>query len=197
MQTVRNDLLSVFTRTVQLLSNISFPLPSSNLTAPTRNGGKVVRGRLVFLEKFADWLKKPKNRKRAFLVVWLVLVFLLFILTAGLIFGSHRVAGGYRPGIAISTFLWAFFFGVWILFALPAKAITALFGGLAATGINELGSSTGLISRANKWVTDIATQVGMTVGQPDTSTDYFIAAMVWLFFGVLIITSLPAFFRDK
>jgi hypothetical protein len=193
MKSVRDDFLSFFATKAETLSDLSVPISSGILASAYGHSGKPMK----FLKPIAEWLKKPKNRKRALLALWAFTVFVLFILTAAAIFGSPRISSSYKPGISIATFFWAFFFGIWVLFVFPAKLVTTLFGGLGGIGITELGTSAGLIAKANKSITDIATQIGLILGDPDVPTHHFISAMVWLFFGVLLITCLPAFFRDK
>jgi hypothetical protein len=202
MKSVRDNFLSFFINIAESLSDlrtsISIRGAGGNFAGLKSIPIEIDLAKIgKFFKPIAAWLKKPDNRTQALLALWVFLVFVLFIFTATSIFGLRYLTASYKPGIAISTFAWAFFLGICILFFLPSKIITTIFGGLAGIGINELGTDAGLITKANKALTQIANQIGIIVNGSDKSTDPFITGMVWLFFGVLLITSLPAFFRDK
>src|SRR6266851_2716116 len=192
MKSVRDDFLFLFASTADALGEVTTPAGALGLQV----AGPGLKP-MAFLKSVATWLRKSENRQKALCALWVFLVFVLFLLTGTVIFGSHWLTPSYKPGISIATFVWAFFSGIWVLFFFPAKLVTTIFGGLGGIGITELGTGSGLIAKANTSITGIATQIGLIVGNPDVSTQHFITWMVWLFFLVLLITCLPAFFRDK
>lgn len=202
MKSFRDEFYLFFESLFERLSELDISIPvslSTGLAAvamPERvKFSDTIVGR--FFKSIVTWAKKPENRTNALLLLWVVLVFVLFILTAILVFGLFQLTSSYKPGISIATFFWAFSLGICVLFLLPPKLITTIFGGLAGIGISELGADTGLIAKANKALTQIANQIGVIVSGSGKTTDPFITWMVWLFFAVLLITCLPAFFRDK
>src|SRR6266851_963171 len=166
MKSVRDDFLFLFASTADALGEVTTPAGALGLQV----AGPGLKP-MAFLKSVATWLRKSENRQKALCALWVFLVFVLFLLTGTVIFGSHWLTPSYKPGISIATFVWAFFFGIWVLFFFPAKLVTTIFGGLGG--------------------------IGLIVGNPDVSTQHFITWMVWLFFLVLLITCLPAFFRDK
>lgn len=136
---------------------------------------------------------RPPNPKK----LWLVLVVALLLLTALFVYGSFLLWASYKPGIGASVLLWGVLIGGYILFFMPQKLITTIFGGLGGIGISELGTSNGLISKANKAITDMANQIGIIVNGPNAEGDPFIKWMVGLFVFVVFVLCIPAFLRDE
>jgi hypothetical protein len=147
--------------------------------------------------KVLQWGADPKNRTTLWLILWLVLLLILTIITAALVFGLSALTSSYRPGIAGSTALWAFSLAACALFFLPPKIITTMFGSLLGISVNEIGTASGLITKANEVITSLATQIGGVISGRDHPTDPFVGWMLWIFVIIFSLVCLPAFFRER
>jgi len=159
------------------------------------------------LQRLLRWATDPGNRRQVFLGMWVVMVTLLLGFTAILLLLFH---GDLR--LHIVTIAWALFFGIAVLFFMPSKAVTALFGGILGIGASKLGTGASLLSKANEVVKAI-TKVFIDSIQPSIDSlrvstadsarvvltggnSHLVQLLVWEFFIVLILMCLPAFWRD-
>jgi hypothetical protein len=111
-----------------------------------------------------SWVMDPKNRTKVKTILWIGAVFLLLILTIIFILMSYFFTASYKFGIAAATVLWAILFGIFILFILPSKLVTTVFGGFLGIGASEWSTADGLITKADESITKIAHQVSSMVG---------------------------------
>jgi len=138
--------------------------------------------------------KKKENRSFLWRFIWIGVVVFSLMLTAISLLSCHLIFGTWLPGIFIATILWAAVFGIGILFFLPSRFVTATFGSLLAISANQICSGAGLISEADKALTDIAVQIGIIAGVE--ATDPTIHLLLWVFVTVLTLICLPAFFSE-
>jgi len=157
----------------------------------------VQRTGIALIQNLVEQAKQPRNRAKALLVLWVLAIFLLLVVTAISIYGLYRFTFSYKPGVVVSTILWAFFFGACALFFLPSRLITTLFGSILGISVNEVGTASGLLTKANETITGIANQMNVIVNGQDHSTDPFISWMIWIFVIILALICLPAFFSKQ
>jgi hypothetical protein len=97
-----------------------------------------------------NWVMDPQNRTIVKTILWIGAVFLLLILTVTFILTSYFFTASYKFGIAAATVLWAILFGIFILFILPSKLVTTVFGGFLGIGASEWSTADGLITKADE-----------------------------------------------
>jgi len=189
--------------TIKLSELFDAPFDNSSVTTETETAKK--RKKVIKktnnswkyrLKKFADFIGEEKNLSKALAILWIISIVALLIITAILLFSSKLVFSKYEPGIIVADFFWAVFFGACILIFLAPKVITAVFGSFLGTSLSEVGTASGLVTKANEAITKIAKEVGTTIGSQN-STDPFIALAIWLFVLVVSLLCLPAFFRQE
>lgn len=155
-----------------------------------------------YLKKFAKFIGKPENSSRALRILWIISVVALLMITAILLLISKAVFASYNHGIILADIFWAIFFGGCILLFLDPKVITAAFGSFLGTSLSEVGTASGLITKANQAITNIATEIGamgdVTSSQTNQpATDPFVAQALWIFVIIVTLLCLPAFFRKS
>jgi hypothetical protein len=122
-------------------------------------------------------------------VIWLVVVFLLIVVTVVL-------TQVFKPpwGIPLSVALWAFAIGGLVDFLVPSKAVTAIAGGLVGLGADDkIGTAGSILTKVADMVTEVSKVLGTIV---TTETPDQIKVLVWLFGSVLFVTSLYGFFKN-
>jgi hypothetical protein len=149
------------------------------------------------LKKIGLWLVDASNRRNALLTVWAAFVVLSIAFTALAVWLSGRFFHNAHFGVSISVIWWALFTGLAILFLLPAKAVTALFGGLIGISASETLSGNGLITRANDAIRSIAVSLKDFLADAGDYDDHFIRLMVKLFLVIVLVICLPAFFSGN
>jgi hypothetical protein len=192
MKSVKDD----FVRGAQTIVRAAARLPLGDglvtpLIAGSGNSGN-------FLERLYELAKKPENRTSLLLIVWVIMVALLLIITAILVLIVFPLTStNPKPGIFISAILWAFFFGVAMLFFLPSKLVTSVFGGLFGISICETTTASGLITSANQSITGIANAISPVLANTGAGSTIFIGHVIWSFLVVMAVLCLPAFFRKE
>ncbi len=148
--------------------------------------------------RFLEYVMSPEDiEPRLARIVWITAIIILIIFTAILVFGFGFLLGFHKTGITITVLLWALFLGGTALMFLSQKMITTVFGSLLGIGTSDIGTGAGLITAVNKQVTDISVQLHFLASDSPTIPDSFVTGMVWLFFTVVFLLCLPAFFIDK
>ena len=148
------------------------------------------------IRALVDLARRPENRQKALFALWVISVLFLLIVTSSLIFIVFYFASSNKPGIFLSAIVWSFFFGICVLFFLPSKAVTTLFGSLLGISVNEASTATGLLTKSNEAITNLANQIGIIIKGQGQTTDPFIGWVIWIFILILALICLPAFFRD-
>jgi hypothetical protein len=195
MRTFQNEFLAFAESTTSKLSELfesssgesdsleSDQLPKSTSTLQTT------------LKRFSKFLKKPENRNKALGVLWIITIIILLVVTLGIAFLSKWMLSDYRPGILIADLLWALFFGACILLFLAPKVVTAVFGSFLGTSLSEVGTASGLLTKANESISSLARELQIITNQ--NNADPFIAQVIWLFVAVVTLLCLPSFFRKE
>ena len=190
MKSVQDD----FVRGSQALTRAAMGLP---------RGGAVVTATASdsdnFRKSLHEYTKGPENRTNLLLIVWGIMVALLLIITAILVFIIFPITSANpKPGVLIAAILWGFFFGICVLFFLPPKLVTTVFGGLFGVSVSEATTATGLITSTNQAITSIATQINIVLTNSSTGEPSpFIGQVIWVFVIVMALVCLPAFFRKE
>jgi hypothetical protein len=130
------------------------------------------------------------------ILAWFIAVIVIFVLSIVLIFTSWFLLSNMKVGIAVSTFLWAVLFGWLFTFVLPAKVVSATFGALFGSGAQDAVTGEGIISAIQGHTGTALKAIGTLSVDALNNEQGFIAAMVWMFFGVIALLCLPSFFRD-
>ena len=147
-------------------------------------------------QSFGAYIKTPEGRRAMAKVLWIAAVLGALIISFLALVLSKWVAGNYRSGAVVVTVMWSVLIGTTALLFLSSKAITAVFGGLVGLSVGEAGSATGLISRVNRHVTELALQLSTAANSSATQPDNLIAMLVWISIVIVGVLCLPAFFRD-
>ena len=129
---------------------------------------------------------------------WFTLVIVATLLTSIALCISHFLLGGTRSGLICSVVVWGLMTGGFVIFFAPAKLVTAVVG--AIVGASTLSASSGFsgivsivdgIAQAMTVALSRLEPVGLSgVEQP------FVAALVWIYCGIVLLLCLPAFFAD-
>ncbi len=95
-----------------------------------------------------------------------------------------------------TTIVWGLFFGSSILFLLPGNLVITFFGFILGIGGSEIDSGAGLISSVRLGVSEIAAQIVDLAAELGGEPDQHLKLMVWVFFVLVFVLCLPAFFRS-
>lgn len=189
MQNVRNLFINQFVSWIE-------PSAQTSLSKLGRLKGPGSPESEALRKKLKDWATDVRNRRTVLLMLWVILVFLLTSMTAIGMLVSHWMFRNYRFGIILSVVLWAFTFGIAVLFFLSAKTVTTVFGGLLGVSVDSATSGAGLLDKANQMVLSVSQQLATSFGINTVRNGGLVRDSVWLFVIILMVTCLPAFFSD-
>ena len=139
------------------------------------------------------WIKDEGNSTKVKLLGWFFSVIICITLTGLFLLVSNMMTSNYRLGVVSATIIWALLFGFVMLFILPSKAVTTIFGTMVGIGVGEIKSGANLLASVNKAVIGIAKEIGIMTG---TGTDPFIQMVVLIFVGIVFVLCFPSFFMD-
>lgn len=142
------------------------------------------------------WLLAQENRRKALLLVWVFFVIISVIVTAGSLGVSQLICKSSHPGIWFAVGWWALFVGLVVLFFLPSKVVTSLFGGLIGIGASETLSGNGLISRLDGSIQSIAINLKGFLADAGEFDVHFMRLMIKFFLAIVLLLCLPAFFTS-
>ena len=139
------------------------------------------------------------ERSKTFRMLWAAMIVILIIFTALLIGGIYAGSGNIKTGLLISTILWAIILGVSGLLFLSQKALSAIFGFFLGTSISEIGSASGLISVISSLINNISLEISKAIPSAvaNEGQNSFVTLLVWIFFIIIILICLPAFFISE
>jgi hypothetical protein len=185
VKNVQNEVLVGLT---QLLA--SSPATRLNITDDDKPRGKEPGLRL----QLRNFLTDQKNRRKAFLILWVILVTLMLAFTLIVLGASIYLFHAYHVGVLIVVSVWALFFGSFVLFYLPPKLVTTFLGGLVGLSVSEVPSGAGLLSKLNSFVQSVVEQLIIIVGGKENIDKSFASICVWVFVAITMVMCLPAFF---
>jgi hypothetical protein len=121
---------------------------------------------------------------------------LVFLASAAAVIVSWFLVSSMKPGVTIATFLWAVLFGWLFTFTLPTKVVTAAVGALFGGGTQTADTGDGFITTIQGYTETALKVAGLVSVEGLADQKGFISAMVWLFFGLIVVICVPAFFRN-
>lgn len=138
---------------------------------------------------------RKKQIENNIALVWFCVVLIAVVLSLIFLVASHGLLGEYRPGVILTTLLWDFVAGGFVLFVAPAKIVTALAGLLFGSGASDLSGPKGVVMRIDEIAQLAVIKLGF-LQTADGSDAGFVTAMVWLFLSLFFVLCLVAFKKN-
>lgn len=138
----------------------------------------------------------PERKSLYKAIGWIMGIAVGLILTVLLFPASSWLFGSLKPGIFVSTAIWALIIGFGVLYFASAKIVSVLFGAILGVSADEVAGANAILSKLASVVNELVKQIGGLGPPGDLTADPFVTQVVWVFVIILLVSCLPAFFKD-